>query len=52
MQYEARLGKLIVTYTVSSVNFNPVPQAKYDLPKSGYRVMTYEESKGAGSANP
>jgi len=46
MQYEATLGKLKVTYTVSSVNFNLVPAAKFDLPKSGYRVMTYEESLG------
>ena len=49
MQYEATIGKLMVTYTVSSINFNPVPQSKFDLPKSGYRVMTYEESKGASS---
>jgi GLPGLI family protein len=47
MQYEAGLGKLKVTYTVSSINFNLVPAAKFDLPKSGYRVMTYEESLGA-----
>lgn len=48
MQYEATLGKSgrLVTYTVSSINFNPVLQAKFDLPKSGYRVMTYEESRG------
>ncbi len=53
MQYEASLGKLIVTYTVSSINFNIVPQAKLDLPKSGYRVMTYEESKAArGGSRP
>jgi GLPGLI family protein len=45
MQYEATLGKQKVTYTVSSINFNLVPAAKFDLPKSGYRVMTYEESK-------
>jgi hypothetical protein len=44
------MGKLIVTYTVSSISFNPVPQAKMDLPKSGYRIMTYEESKGAGAS--
>ncbi|MBL7747345.1 MAG: hypothetical protein JNM19_07970 [Chitinophagaceae bacterium] len=49
MQYEANMGKTIVTYTVSSINFNPVSQAKFDLPKSGYRVMTYEESKGGGN---
>ena len=46
LQYEASLGKMMVTYTVSSINFNPVAQSKFDLPKSGYRVMTYEESKG------
>ena len=46
MQYEATIGKNKVTYTVSSVNFNPVAAARFDLPKSGYRVMTYDESKG------
>ena len=46
MQYEAAMGNLLVTYTVSTINFNPVPQTKFDLPKSGYRVMTYEESLG------
>jgi GLPGLI family protein len=46
MQYEASMGSMKVTYTVSSIHFNPVPQAKFDLPKTGYRVMTYEESKG------
>lgn len=48
MQYEASFGKLNVTYTVSNVNFNPVPAAKFDIPKSGYRVMNYEESKKSG----
>jgi GLPGLI family protein len=54
MQYEANLDKLKVTYTVSTVNFNLVPAAKFDLPKSGYRVMTYEESLGTSgnSMNP
>ncbi len=49
MQYEAVQGKRIVTYTVSSINFNPVSQSKFDLPTSGYRVMTYEESKRGGN---
>lgn len=48
MQYEASLGKLKVIYTASSINFNPVLQAKMELPKSGYRVMTYEESISGG----
>jgi GLPGLI family protein len=48
MQYEAvikrKSGTSVVTYTVSNINFSPVAQSKFDLPKSGYRVMTYEES--------
>lgn len=47
LQYEAIQGKRTVTYTVSNINFiNPVPQSKFDIPVSGYRKMTYEESKG------
>jgi GLPGLI family protein len=49
MKYEAVQGKKIVTYTVSSINFNPVLQSKFDLPTSGYRVMSYEESKRGGN---
>jgi GLPGLI family protein len=51
MEYEASYGKLIVTYTVSSINFNPVPAAKFDIPKAGYRVMTFEESRKASKGN-
>ena len=46
MQYESTTGNLKVTYTVSKISFDPVPAAKFDVPRSGYRVMTYEESKG------
>ncbi len=48
MEYETTIGSLKVTYTVSKVSFNIVPATKFELPKSGYRVMTYEESKEAG----
>lgn len=51
MQYEAGLGNMMVTYTVSTINFNPVPQNKLELPKSGFRVMTYEESMNEGGSN-
>jgi GLPGLI family protein len=44
MQYEASQGKAKVVYTVSNIDFSVVPLAKFDLPKSGYRVMTYAES--------
>lgn len=46
MEYESSFGNYKVTYTISKINTAPVPAAKFDLPKSGYRVMTYEESKG------
>ena len=48
MEYESAIGSLKVTYTVSRISFNPVPASKFDLPKTGFRVMTYEESKNAG----
>lgn len=46
MQYEivnSKGGK--TAYTVSKISFNPVPASKFDLPESGYRVVTYAESK-------
>lgn len=48
MQYEATIGSMKVTYTVSGINFKPVSQTKFDLPKSGYRIMPYEETIGKG----
>lgn len=51
LEYELVQGKLTIRYTVSKINMNPVPASKFDIPKSGYREMTYEESKkmNAGS---
>jgi len=46
LEYETTLGNLKVTYTVSKVSFAPVPASKFELPKSGFRIMTYQESKG------
>jgi GLPGLI family protein len=46
LEYETIMGNLKVTYTVSKLSFSPVPAAKFDAPKSGYRIMTYKESKG------
>jgi GLPGLI family protein len=46
LEYETTMGKLKVTYTVSRLSFGTVPAAKFDIPRSGYRVLTYDESKG------
>jgi GLPGLI family protein len=46
MQYEASMSNLTIMYSVSKISLAPVPVAKFDLPKSGFRLMTYAESKG------
>lgn len=46
MEYESIMGNLKITYTVSKINTEPVQAAKFDIPKAGYRILTYEESKG------
>ena len=48
LEYELTQGKLKIKYTVSRINLNPVPASKFDIPKGGYREMTYEESKKTG----
>jgi hypothetical protein len=45
LEYELTKGSIVISYTLASINLNPVPASKFDIPKSGYREMTYEESK-------
>lgn len=45
LEYELQQGKLTIKYIVSQVSLNPVPVSKFDIPKAGYREMSYEESK-------
>ena len=49
LEYEVTQGKLKIKYTLSKISMNPVPASKFDIPKSGYREMTYDESKKAGN---
>lgn len=51
LEYILNRGKMTIKYTVSKISLNPVPASKFDLPQSGYRVMTYEESKKINSMN-
>lgn len=46
LEYQAKLGKGELTYSATAINFDPVPHQQFELPNSGYRIMTYEESKG------
>lgn len=45
MEYELESGKNKFKYQVSKISFDAVQGSKFDAPKSGYRVMTYEENK-------
>jgi len=45
LQYSYTKGSTMVIYTATSINFDPVPVQKFDVPSSGYRVLGYEESK-------
>jgi GLPGLI family protein len=45
LEYEISKGAIKIKYTVSKLNLNPVPESKFDIPKTGYREMTFEESK-------
>ena len=44
LEYELKKGNLHIKYSLVSINLNPVPASKFDIPTSGYRELTYEES--------
>lgn len=45
VEYEFQNGKLKFKYLLASVNAGSVPVSKFDFPKAGYRIMSYDESK-------
>jgi GLPGLI family protein len=44
MQYETVIGKSSVIYRIVEINYNPVPQALFDVPNSGYRLLEFEKT--------
>lgn len=48
LEYELKQDNLVIRYTADKVSLTPVPASKFDTPKSGYRELTYEESKKMG----
>lgn len=44
LEFESTVGKVKVKYTVSKISFDPVPVQKFEIPKVGFREMTYDES--------
>lgn len=45
VQYEMESGKMKFKYTLASISYNSVPATKFEVPTSGYRVLTYQETK-------
>jgi GLPGLI family protein len=44
LEYEFTKGDLHIRYGLASINLNPVAASKFDIPTSGYRELSYDES--------
>lgn len=51
LEYESEFGKMKVTYIADKITFDPVASALFDVPKSGFREMSYEDVKKARTKN-
>jgi GLPGLI family protein len=45
VQYEMQKGRSLYKFTLSKINYENVPDSEFEIPKSGYRIMTYQEAK-------
>lgn len=45
VQYEMVSGNLSFKYTLNDVSWDPVSNSKFESPKTGYRVMSYDENQ-------
>jgi len=45
LEYEAEMGKDIYRFVAQEVDFSSIPSALFDLPKTGYKEMSYSEVK-------
>lgn len=44
LEYQSTLGSSIIKYVAESLNYDPVPIQKFEIPDSGYRILNFEES--------
>lgn len=45
VQYEMQKGKLKLKFVLAKLSVETVPDVRFEIPTSGYRVLTYDESK-------
>ena len=51
IEYEFQSGSLKFKYLLTGIDFGVVPSAKFELPKTGYRVISYDENRKGRSEN-
>lgn len=47
VQYEMQAGKMKFRFTLSKISFEPVSSSVFEIPTEGYRIMSYEDTKGS-----
>jgi GLPGLI family protein len=45
VQYEMQTGKMKFKFTLANISYGTVASSKFEIPKSGYRVLSYDEAK-------
>ncbi len=45
VQYELQSGNLTFKYTLGKMSYDAVSQSKFEAPKAGFRLMTYDENQ-------
>ncbi|MEO7316322.1 MAG: hypothetical protein ABIW47_14125 [Ginsengibacter sp.] len=45
VQYEMQSGKMKFKFVLSRISYDAVSATKFEIPKSGYRIMTFQETK-------
>ncbi len=45
VQFEMESGNLTFKYVLSKISYDIIPASKFEIPKSGYRLMTYDENQ-------
>ncbi|MEO9022652.1 MAG: hypothetical protein ABI237_17270 [Ginsengibacter sp.] len=45
IQYEMQSGKMKFKFTLAKITYTPISLSRFEIPKSGYRVLTYGETK-------
>lgn len=51
VQYELQSGNLNFKYLLNKISYDIIGQSKFEAPKSGYRVMTYDENQQMKKSN-